>query len=111
MAEQEEGGGPPPEGPQEPFIDKLVPDPAAPPDVVMLVGFLAKSSRAGHVRLYLREESGHPRANPQGRHASSVGGGEGREREFEWESRTARPAGEYPHYSGDVCHQYNFEGP
>ena len=38
---------------QDELIEKLVPDPAAPPDVIVLVGFLGKSSRAGYVRLYL----------------------------------------------------------
>ena len=60
MAEQEQSKGSEtqePSGPaelrQDELIEKLVPDPAAPPDVIVLVGFLGKSSRAGYVRLYI----------------------------------------------------------
>src|SRR3989442_468337 len=35
------------------FTDKLVPDPNAPPDVVVLVGALGKSTLSGHIRLYM----------------------------------------------------------
>lgn len=35
-----------------PLIERLVEDPAAPPDVTELVGYLGKSTRAGHVRVY-----------------------------------------------------------
>src|SRR5437588_11419076 len=38
---------------QDELIEKLVPDPAAPPDVIMLAGWMGKSHRAGSVRLYL----------------------------------------------------------
>jgi len=38
---------------QDELIEKLVPDPAAPPDVIMLAGWMGKSHRAGYVRLYL----------------------------------------------------------
>jgi hypothetical protein len=38
---------------QDELIERLVPDPATLPDVIMVVGFLGKSNRAGHVRLYL----------------------------------------------------------
>lgn len=35
-----------------PIIEQLVADPASPPEVTQLVGYLGKSTRAGHVRLY-----------------------------------------------------------
>jgi len=60
MAAKEESEG---SGAQEPtrstelradeLIEKLVPDPATPPDLILLAGFLGKSNRAGYVRLYL----------------------------------------------------------
>jgi hypothetical protein len=41
---------------QDALVEKLVPDPAAPPDTIVLVGFLGKSARAGYWRLYLTSE-------------------------------------------------------
>lgn len=41
---------------EEEFIQKLVPDPSQPPDVGLLTGYLGKSSRPGHSRLYLTLE-------------------------------------------------------
>lgn len=37
---------------EEPFVAALVPDPAAVPDLVLLVGFPGRSSRRRHLRLY-----------------------------------------------------------
>ncbi len=37
---------------QHPIIEKLVGDPNTPPKVTQVTGYLGKSSRAGHVRLY-----------------------------------------------------------
>jgi len=38
---------------QDELIEKLVPDPANPPDLRILAGFLGDSNQEGHVRLYL----------------------------------------------------------
>src|SRR2546430_3755462 len=38
------------------LVEKLVSDPAAPPDTIRLVGFLGKSSRDGYWRLYLTSQ-------------------------------------------------------
>src|ERR1700736_1812143 len=38
---------------QDELIEKLVPDPATPPDVILLAGLLGRSDRTGYVRLYL----------------------------------------------------------
>jgi hypothetical protein len=53
MPQEKERKGPNKEIKQDPLIEKLVPDPAAGPDVVVLTGFLGKSAKAGYVRLYL----------------------------------------------------------
>lgn len=39
--------------PKTPFVDKVVKDPKAPPDALVLSGYLGTSSEAGHTRLYL----------------------------------------------------------
>jgi len=41
---------------QDALVEKLVPDPAAPPDTIRLVGFLGKGTRAGYWRLYLTSQ-------------------------------------------------------
>jgi hypothetical protein len=38
--------------PHSDFIDKLVKDPAAPPDTRLLTGFVGASTRADHIRIY-----------------------------------------------------------
>ncbi len=39
--------------PKTPFVDKVVKDPKAPPDALVLSGYLGTSSEKGHTRLYL----------------------------------------------------------
>jgi len=36
----------------DPIVDRIVPDPSAPPDVRVLIGFLGRSNREGRWRLY-----------------------------------------------------------
>lgn len=37
---------------EHPIVGKLVPDPASPPDLVILTGYAGRSTRTDHVRLY-----------------------------------------------------------
>jgi hypothetical protein len=42
--------------PQDAFVSKVAPDPKQPPDALLLIGFVGKSSEAGYTRLYFDPE-------------------------------------------------------